>query len=143
MEDEVAAWRRAGVDHVVCLLTPPEQVELGLDGEADACAARGIEFTPLAVEDRGLPPSKRHFIGAAALLFQELQGGRTVLIHCRQGIGRASLLAAAVLIEAGLDGESAFEAVERARGRPVPDTEEQRAWLLAAVRAPPSPPGRR
>lgn len=134
LEDEVAAWRATGVDHVVSLLTPDEQVELGLESEVELCSAHGIAFTSIPVQDRGLPMSRADFTGAADRLLREVQTGKTVLIHCRQGIGRASLLAAAVLAAAGLDGDSAFRAVERARGRPVPDTEEQRGWLLEALR---------
>lgn len=44
------------------------------------------------------------------------------------------MMAAAILAEAGVDSELALEMIERARGRPVPDTDEQRAWLASALR---------
>jgi protein-tyrosine phosphatase len=47
------------------------------------------------------------------------------------GIGRASLVAAAVLRLLGLPGDEAFSRVQAARGLPVPDTDEQRQWLMA------------
>ena len=53
-----------------------------------------------------------------------------MLIHCRQGIGRSSLLAAAVLEASSLD--EAWRRIAEARGRSVPDTPEQRAWLQAS-----------
>ncbi len=54
-----------------------------------------------------------------------------MLIHCRAGIGRSGMLAACVLVKAGLDPEAALQRVSEARGCPVPDTEEQRAWVFA------------
>jgi hypothetical protein len=44
------------------------------------------------------------------------------------GIGRSSLLAAAVLVEDGVDPDEAWDLIS-ARGYAVPDTEEQRIWL--------------
>jgi protein-tyrosine phosphatase len=52
-----------------------------------------------------------------------------VAIHCRGGIGRSSLMAAAVLVQLGAAPEQAWDTVSVARGMPVPETEEQRAWL--------------
>jgi protein-tyrosine phosphatase len=52
-------------------------------------------------------------------------------IHCRAGIGRSSVIAATILRLGGMEGEAAFDAIERARGLAVPDTEAQRDWLLA------------
>jgi hypothetical protein len=46
----------------------------------------------------------------------------------------ASVLAAAVLVEEGLDPDDAWRRIAEARGRPVPDTEEQRAFV-ASLRA--------
>ncbi|GGM59052.1 hypothetical protein ACFFX1_41745 [Dactylosporangium sucinum] len=60
-----------------------------------------------------------------------------VVAHCRIGIGRASLLAAGILALTGVPPERAWPLIERARGLPVPDTPEQRAWpaeLLARSR---------
>jgi len=40
-------------------------------------------------------------------------------------------MAAAALAMAGVDPEIALEAIERARGLKVPDTELQRLWIMA------------
>src|SRR5262249_30239083 len=44
--------------------------------------------------------------------------------------GRSSLVAACVLASCGERPEAALERIARARGRPVPDTAEQREWVL-------------
>lgn len=45
------------------------------------------------------------------------------------GIGRSALVSAAVLVSQGLSVETAFEAVGRARGVQVPDTDEQKTYV--------------
>jgi protein-tyrosine phosphatase len=128
LADEVAAWRRAGVDAVVSLLTPDEAADLALTDEAAECRARGIEFLSLPVPDRGVPASR-----AAADVVTRLAGlvgsGKTVAVHCRQGIGRSAILAAGVLVALGSDAETALRAIGTARGCPVPETPEQRRWV--------------
>jgi protein-tyrosine phosphatase len=91
-------------------------------------------FSDIPVPDRSIPPSPEIFLGVAGRLSEELQAGETVLVHCRQGIGRASMMAAAILAFLGVDPESGLQLVAHARGRPVPDTAEQRSWLTAAFR---------
>ena len=44
-------------------------------------------------------------------------------------MGRSALVAASVLALTGLDPEVAFDRIATARGCPVPDTPEQKAWL--------------
>ena len=62
---------------------------------------------------------------------------RNVAIHCRQALGRSPLVAAAALVQRGMTATAAWESVARARGRPVPETEEQRLWLVGfAARQP-------
>ena len=127
--DEMRAWHAAGGDVVVSLLEPHEIAEFDLAGEAAECAANGMRFVSLPVADRGTPTSRATFAAVVAGIAGELAAGRGVVIHCRQGIGRAGLTAAAVLVVAGMDVNEAVERVSHARGRPVPETPAQRRWL--------------
>lgn len=128
LEDEVDHWSREGVATVLSLLEPGEVVELGLEAEKSACRAKGIEFRSYPIADRGLPDDLR----ATVQLARELRDrGRALAIHCRAGIGRSSLIAAAILQADGQSAESAIAAISAARGLAVPDTEEQRDWIMA------------
>ncbi|MFK4227845.1 hypothetical protein [Streptomyces sp. NPDC019890] len=60
----------------------------------------------------------------------QLRAGAHVVTHCRAGIGRASLLAASLLILNGVDPDTAWNSLEHARELSVPDTDEQREWTL-------------
>jgi hypothetical protein len=57
-----------------------------------------------------------------------------VLTNCRQGIGRPAVIAAGLLVRAGLDPAAALSRVAAARGLPVPETDEQRHWVAALAR---------
>ena len=129
LEDEIEGWRKQGIDVVVSLLTPSENEELDLKDEAKFSKARGIRFFSFPIEDRGVPPSSAKVEHLVTQLGSEIQQGKNVAIHCRQGIGRSSLVSAALLISAGEDVERALKAISKARGLEVPETAEQRTWL--------------
>ncbi len=129
LEDEIQSWRRSGVDVVVSLLTHEEQLELNLLDEEALCRAIGIEFVSFPIVDRSVPSSFEAFSELILKLAEELTNGKNFAVHCRQGIGRAALVAICVLILSGLDPVVAIERVSAARGCSVPETPEQRRWI--------------
>ena len=135
LEDEIHAWREAGVDLVVSLLTPAEVSELALEGEEAACRRQGMDFRSLAIPDRGVPPSIDPLNRLAAALWAALDAGKSVAVHCRQGIGRSSMVAAMVMISSGEDPDQALVRIEKARRCAVPETPEQRNWIIDFGRA--------
>ena len=128
LDDEMLAVRRAGVDILVCLLTTAERDELELSGEPDAATRAGLEFHAFPIVDFGVPgPGQARPL--LDLLASRLRAGRHVAVHCRGGIGRSSLIAAALLVRLGIPTEQAWQVIAEARGVPVPETEQQRRWL--------------
>ncbi len=129
LEDEISGWRTAGVDAVVSLLTPQENKDLQLGEESDLAQSRGLRFLSLPVEDRGVPSSLDDALLAVENVTEMLRQGRNVAIHCRQGIGRSGIFAAAVLIKAGDKFGDALKQISEVRGVLVPETSEQREWI--------------
>lgn len=130
LQDEISAWRVAGVDIIVSALTPEERAELDLEEEEAQCRIAGLGFHSAPIPDRGLPLSRATIAELVLELKRDLDAGKSVLVHCRQGIGRSSMIAAVLLIASGVEPERALTAIESARGQPVPDTPEQREWVL-------------
>jgi protein-tyrosine phosphatase len=130
LEDEIQSWRRAGVDMVVSLLTREEQSELNLSDEESLCRANSIEFVSFPIVDRGVPSSAETFSEQVIKLAEQLANGRNIAVHCRQGIGRAALVAICLLAVSGIAPTAAIERVGKARGCPVPETSEQRRWIM-------------
>ena len=139
LEDEVRSWRRSGADVVLSLLTQDEMTDLGLADEEALCRANGIEFLSFPILDRGVPSSKEAAAELVTRLAQCLTDGKTIAIHCRQGIGRAAVIAVCLFVLFGIDPETAIQQVSAARGWPVPETLEQRRWITEFAKAPMDP----
>ena len=127
--DDVASWKRAGVNVVLSLLTAEENRSLGLINEASEVQKSGLEFLPFPIPDLQVPASKAKLNETIEKLGAELAKNKNVLIHCRQGIGRSGLIAACLLISKGLSPGAAIDQVSAARGLRVPETPEQREWV--------------
>jgi protein-tyrosine phosphatase len=129
LEDEIASWRRAGIDAVVSLLTPEEELDLDLKTEGREATAQGMEFIPLPIPDRDVPSSEAALASVLEKLDRALSSGKNVVVHCRQGIGRTGLVAACLLVSRGFTPEAAVRTLSAARGAPVPETAQQRRWI--------------
>lgn len=135
LEEELAALKREGVGVVVSLLTAAEEMVLDLSRERELCEAVSVQFRSFPIRDRDIPRSAnevRRFLQTLRSAFAE---GGGIAIHCRAGIGRSAVIAACLLVDAGCAPARALERIGAARGRTVPDTDEQRAWVEAYGRS--------
>jgi protein-tyrosine phosphatase len=129
LEDEIADWKRSGVDTIVCLLEPEEVVELGLLQEVTLCEAANMEYVSFPIPDRGVPASLRLAQALGERIAAAVDSGRSIAVHCRAGIGRSSMIAACALVCSGVNADRALALIGEARGVDVPDTQEQRDWV--------------
>jgi len=130
LPDDIEFMQRAGIQVLASALTPGEMEELVLTEEQSYCAKRGIKFYGFPIEDRSVPETPLDFNAFIETLNAELQAGLAIAIHCRAGIGRSSLIAACLLIRQGVHADDAVAAIEAGRGCSVPDTPEQRTWIM-------------
>ena len=133
--DEIASLRDQGIDVLVSLLTADESDELGLGGEEQACGEHSVRFISFPIEDRSVPRDADAVAKLVQVLRDSLDQGKRVGIHCRAGIGRSAMVAAAVLAGLGFPPDAAFERISDARGCEVPDTSVQRNWVEQFVRS--------
>jgi protein-tyrosine phosphatase len=135
LEDEVRGWTRDGIDTVVSVLEPDEAASLGLADEAQTVEQAGIRFVSLPIPDRGIPESRSVVARITGALAESIVAGQRVGLHCRQGVGRSAVLAACILIALGTDPAAALARIAAARGLPVPETPEQRQWVMDFARS--------
>jgi protein-tyrosine phosphatase len=116
------------VDVLLSALTDWEMEELELNEQAACCETAGIAFWRYPIFDREIPA-----LDASLELLEriqsELEKGKSVVVHCRIGIGRSGILAAGTLIVEGERPAVAINRVSRARESQIPDTAEQARWL--------------
>jgi protein-tyrosine phosphatase len=130
LRSELIHLQGAGIDTLVSLLSE-EQVEmLDLAEEPLLTKQLRMQFIHHPIPDHQLPPDPHAFRSFVSDLARRLQTGERIGIHCWGSIGRATVSAACTLIHLGWQPAAALAAVEAARGCPVPDTEEQRHWIL-------------
>lgn len=130
LEDEARGFATAGVHVVVSLLEDDEIADLALEHERDACETAGLVFKRFPIRDRDVPAANAALHAFIDELRVALINNQSCAIHCRMGIGRSSLMAAATLVTLGIPAELALTRLVAARGRDVPDTDEQRRWIL-------------
>ena len=129
LEDEVDGWRRAGLDVIVSLLEGDETAQFDLGREHEIAESKGVQFISFPIPDRGVPPSTGAAMALLSGLFEALDQGKNVAVHCRQGIGRSGLVAAGLLVASGMRVDEAIDAVSAARGREIPETPAQLQWI--------------
>lgn len=129
LEDEIYQWRRFGFDAILSLLTAEEERDLNLVQERTEARKQGLKFLSLPIPDRDVPQSETNLNETLRQTGSVLSSGKNLLIHCRQGIGRSGLIAACLLIRAGMSPGAAVEVISSARGVTVPETNEQRDWI--------------
>ncbi|HLJ36078.1 MAG TPA: hypothetical protein VKU38_20640 [Ktedonobacteraceae bacterium] len=131
LRDEITSLHQAGVDVLVSLLTFLEVSEFALAEEESLCRQHGITCYSFPILDYSVPPLSAQTGAFIEQLASHLSAGKHVTLHCRQGFGRAPLIAACILILNDFTPDQAFTLLSKVRGYPVPETAEQREWAVA------------
>ena len=128
LASDIESLRDQKVDVLLSALTDWEMEELDLNEQHICCNKVGIEFWRFSIFDRSIPALDLT-LELLNRIKAELDKGRSVVVHCRLGIGRSGILAAGTLILEGERPAVAINRVSRARELQVPDTAEQATWL--------------
>lgn len=134
LDDEMSRLVKFGVKAVVSLLEKEEELELGLSDEKVLCNKHGIDFIHFPIKDRSVPKDEVIFRQLVNELKRSLEKGAKIVIHCRMGIGRTSLLTASLLILLGHEKEGIFKQISEVRTLKVPDTLEQEQWVRSSIK---------
>jgi len=129
LEEEVASLAKQQVGVCVSLLEQEEISELGLQKEQESCIEKGITYINFPIADRNVPKNNTKSSALLDRLSGAIQQGHSVVIHCRMGIGRSSIIAGCLLLRAGFKTGKVIHHITTIRGLNVPDTEEQVEWL--------------
>ena len=130
LDQVLEEFRRSAIRTVVSLLDERDIAELGLEREDARCTALGLSFVHFPIPDYGLP-QPGPFASLVRSLARNLVAGQSIVIHCRAGIGRTGMLACCILKQLGATADEAIARVSEARDSSVPDTPEQRRFIVA------------
>jgi protein-tyrosine phosphatase len=129
LEQEIIQLKKQGTGILVSLLESPEINELGLSKEKPFCEVHGLEYVNFPIADRSIPTSPDKAKVLIEYLTDKINDSHSVVIHCRMGIGRSSIIAGCILLKAGYKANDVMAHISKARGLKVPDTDEQEKWL--------------
>lgn len=130
IEDEFLGIAKQGIHQIVSLLELQEAYVVGLQDEKQLAEKNRMEFISFPIQDRGLPKSVSEFSRFTKNLYHQVSDGKNTIVHCWAGIGRTGLVAAGILLHHGYNPSAAFELISLKRRVQVPDTDEQRNWLM-------------
>lgn len=131
IEEEFAGIANEGVNQIVSLLEKHEEYTVGLREEEALTTKNSMRFVSYPIPDMSLPGSVGSFSRFTYEIYQQISEGINTVVHCRAGIGRTGMVTAGILLHDGMAPEEAFELISEKRGITVPDTEEQRQWVIS------------
>lgn len=128
-------------DVLVSLMEEHEYAMLKIPGLRTRAVELGLLVHWFPIVDVNVPSASElpAFAALVTDIVDAARAGKTVVIHCRGGIGRSGLVAASCLVALGLDPSRAIAATRAARPGAV-ETAAQESWVstYARYRATPS-----
>jgi protein-tyrosine phosphatase len=115
-----------GADVLVSLLEDDEYELLGIETLMAAAVAMGIDVLRLPIRDVSVPASLADTRQLADEILAAMTAGRTVVVHCRGGLGRSGLITACCLVGCGRNAAEAIGGVREARPGAVETSEQER-----------------
>ena len=113
---DLARLRQAfATDVLVSLIEEHEFEQLDIRRLPAASEDAGILLDRFPIPDGGVPAAPAEFAVLVERTVRCLRAGKTVVVHCRGGLGRTGLLAAACLRFLGVEAVRAIEVVRAAR----------------------------
>lgn len=137
LQESLATLQQAGATGVISLM-PQAELEVNDAGRIAAqCQALGLDWHHLPVADEQAPRADfdAAWQQASGPILAALRAGQSLAIHCKGGSGRTGLIAARILIEAGVPLEPAIARVQALRPKAIRHPAHL-AWINACEATP-------
>lgn len=117
LKDSLAQLKDAGATAVLTALEPGDLPGEGLSQLAEECKALGLKWFHLPIEDDCAPGDEfnANWPEANKAAQSMLDEGGALVIHCMGGSGRTGLIAARIMLDRGVELESAIEQIQALR----------------------------
>ncbi|UFQ95873.1 tyrosine-protein phosphatase [Pseudomonas wenzhouensis] len=121
LEAALLALKQAGAAGVITLMPYNELAANGAEQIAQQCQALDLAWYHLPVADEQVPLEAfgEGWRASRLAIVEHLRGGQALAIHCKGGSGRTGLIAARLLIEAGIARDEAIALVQALRPKTI------------------------
>lgn len=102
-------------DTLISLVEENELAELGIQNLEYECRNHDIELIRFPLRDVSVPSSLKSFAGLIREITKRLKQKKTVVIHCKGGLGRAGLTAACSIVAASENTIGGSQAIKKVR----------------------------
>jgi len=122
-----------GVRLLVCLLNLSELRSLQIGELEKECAKQGLPLLQYPIVEMAAPTDLATAAELVASMCEHYREGTRIVIHCRGGVGRAGMMAAACLLrlEVGASPKEAIAIVRRRRCSNAVESHRQEAFVTA------------
>jgi len=135
-KDLIRLRREFGAHFLACLIEKDEFDLLEIPDLLQRASAHGLETEWFPIPDLGAPPILDGLAKLVDRILAAAAAGRTVVVHCRGGLGRAGLVAAACLVAVGHEPMAAIAAVRSVRPGAIETPVQERCVVEFAERRP-------
>lgn len=127
LEEDLRTIRTWGANVVITLVEEHEFSLLGVPDFARSMRSSGVVWHHLPIVDVGIPAEafESTWCEVGGDVRAAIETGERVLLHCRAGLGRTGTIAARILVECGVDSESAIRAVRTTRHGTIQTTAQE------------------
>ncbi|TEE95789.1 cyclin-dependent kinase inhibitor 3 family protein [Pseudomonas aeruginosa] len=119
--DSLATLKQAGASAVISLMPASELASNGAEDIGKQCQAQDMVWFHLPVADEQVPLEDfgQGWKACKQSILERLNAGQDIAIHCKGGSGRTGLIAARIMIEAGIPRADAIALVQALRPKAI------------------------
>lgn len=112
---DIDVLKNHGVEVIFTLVQTHELESMGIPHFFDQLRDSGLEVYHAPIRDKWIPKSMDYLFETIEIILSKIKEGRTILVHCNGGKGRAGLVVASTLIALGLDVSTSVSSIRAVR----------------------------
>lgn len=119
--DSLATLKQAGASAVISLMPASELATNGAEDIGKQCQVQDMAWFHLPVADEQVPLEDfgQGWKASKQSILERLNAGQDIAIHCKGGSGRTGLIAARIMVEAGIPRADAIALVQALRPKAI------------------------